>query len=282
MKQDDQNARLVVNRANTINRLQFHDALHDIVRGLRMRRIWSSLAWFEFTSTYRRSALGVLWIVLSFAAFIFVKLIIFSSLLSASEPGYYESYLVLGFFVWIYQMQSVTGAPDTFVSARGWITSEDLPLSLYVFKSITREIYNLLLTSTVVIAALLYIGYPLASGAAFAALGLIFLIVNSFFLKLLLGLLSARFRDIAHFVKAIMQTMLFLTPIFWMPEQMGRLMDYLWWNPFFHYLEIFRAPLLTGEFPTSSWIYVLSLWSIITIAGVLLFARYRQRIAFWV
>ncbi|MCR9269178.1 MAG: ABC transporter permease [Hyphomonadaceae bacterium] len=256
-------------------------AMRDIWGGLRMHRIWFSLAWFEFTSTYRRSALGVLWIAMSFAAFIFVKLIIFSSLLSSDDASFYDTYLVLGFFIWIYQMQSITNAPDTFVAAKGWIISENLPLSLYIYKSISRELFNLVLTFIVVVAAIIYIGYQIGDGVLYSIMGLLFLIINSFFVKLLLGIIGTRIRDITHFVRAVMQAMLFLTPIFWLPEQMGRLMDYLWWNPLFHYLEIFRAPLLTGAFPTQSWIFVLSLWAIIVAFALLMFIRFRQRIVFW-
>lgn len=281
MSQKDTPDSLVTERPVTSKNLGFGDAWNDVMRGLAMHRTWFSLAWFEFSSTYKRSALGVLWVALSFAAFIFVKLIIFSPLLASDGADEYNVYLVLGFFVWMYQMQSITGAPDTFVAAKGWIVSEDLPLSLYIFKSITRELFNLALTFVVVVLAVLYTGFPIRSGFGHAVLGIVFLVFNSFFLKLLLGILSTRLRDITHFVRAVMQAMLFLTPIFWLPSQMGGLMKYLWWNPLYHYLEIFRAPLLTGNFPFESWVFVLILWAFIALFSMLLFARFKQRIVFW-
>lgn len=257
------------------------DAIRDISDGWALWRIWLNLSWQEFRSTYRRSALGIFWVILSFAGFVGVKLLIFSSLLHSGEPGYYDTYLLTGFFVWMFLSQSIIAAPLVFVSASGWIKSEALPFSLYIFKDVVREFYNMVLTSTVVIAAILLIGFSVKPTAFYSLFALVFFLVNAVFYKLLLGVIGARIRDIGHFVRAVMMPMLFLTPIFWMPEQMGSLMKYLWWNPMFHYLEIFRAPIIDGHFPVTSWVFALSVFAINVVASLVLFARYRQRIVFW-
>ena len=265
----------------TLSQLRLDDALADLWNGLKKHRIWIALSWQEFNSTYRRSMLGVLWVILSFAGFLFVKLLVFSSLLETDDARYYDAYLVLGFFMWIYISSVVNGAPDTFVSSQGWIRSEPLPLSLYVYKKVTREFYNMVLTFTAVVAAMAYIKYPVGYGALYGVLGVAFLLLNAAAIKLLLGIVCARFRDLSHLIKAIMMPMMFLTPIFWTPEQMPGLMKYLWWNPLYHYIELFRAPVLTGEFPTVSWMFSGTVFLIVSTIGFLAFARFRQRIVFW-
>ena len=145
-----------------------------------------------------------------------------------------------------------------------------------------REYYNLFLTAIVAISAVALLGLrSTPTGALYALLGLVFLFINAFSLKLIFGIVAARVKDISHLVRAIMLPMMFLTPIFWLPEQMGELMKVLWWNPFYHYIEIFRGPLLTGEVPVESWIFVSVLWAAVSIVGFFLFARFRQRIVFW-
>ena len=257
-------------------------ALRDIFAGLAKWRIWVALSWNEFKSTYHRSYFGIIWILLSFAGFLFVKIAIFSSLLNIGEPGYYDSYLVLGFLIWFYLSSSFSSAPDTFVANQSWIKSEPLPFSVYVYKSVLREFYSFFLTSLAAIAAILYVGYPIEyASIGYSLLSIGFLLINACAVKLLLGTISSRFRDISHLVKAIMLPMMFLSPVFWMPSQMEPLMPYLWWNPFFHYLEIFRAPLLDQTVPVESWTFVGLLFAGVVSFGFLLFARYRQRIIFW-
>jgi len=260
----------------------FGAALEDIMQGLLAWRIWIALSWQEFQNQYRRSIFGVAWVTLSFLFFIFVKMVIFSSLLSMSDPNKYNVYLTSGFFVWFSLIAAVNAAPDTFSSEAGWIRSEKLPLSTYVFKCIAREFYNTALTAIVVVFAFVYLQYGVSWGALYSIPAFIFLIVNTFWIKVLLGILAAKFRDISFLVKATTLPLMMLSPIFWMPEQMApRLMKYLWWNPFYHYIEIFRAPLIGDEFPMTSWIFVLVLFGIGNCIAFVLFARFRQRIVFW-
>ena len=265
----------------TTRGLQLGGAFRDIGRGLAMWRIWLALSWQEFRSTYRRSLIGFLWVTLSFAAFIFVKLTIFSSLLQTDDAMYYNAFLVVGFYVWMFLQPSISSAPDTFVSAQGWIRSEPLPYSLYVFKAVMREMYNFALTFIVVLLAFWKIGFAVTPAAVWALPAVAFLIVNACSYKLLIGLISARFRDLSHLVKAVMMPMMFLTPIFWMPSQMPGLMKYLWWNPLYHFMELFRAPFLGEPVPVESWIFAGTVYGGVTLVALVLFARFRQRIVFW-
>jgi homopolymeric O-antigen transport system permease protein len=257
------------------------DVYDDFVSALLKWRIWTSLAWQEFRSTYRRSLIGVLWVTISFSGIVLIKIVIFSSLLSGNSDPKYNYYLLLGFFIWAFLAQSITSAPSSFTSATGWIRSEPLPYFLYLFKSVAREVMNLALTGIVVAITTFYLQPTLSMAALLCIPALLFLMLNAVFIKLLLGLLSARIRDITHLVAAIMTPLMFLSPIFWMPEQMGPLMRFLWWNPLYHYIEIFRAPIIDSRFPAESWLFSLTLFTVVFLSGVILFSRFRRRLVFW-
>ncbi|MDA9048107.1 ABC transporter permease [Hellea sp.] len=274
---------MVTNKETAVSfsNMQYSDALSDLLYALKSWRIWLALSWEEFRSTYRRSLIGVSWVMLSFFGFIFVKLVIFSSLVESADGQKYNAFMVLGLFVWTYIVNLLNSASNTFTSAQGFIKSEKLPLMLYVFKAMSRELYNFLLTFVVVILALVYIKYNIGIGALYAIPGFIFLILNSIWIKVILGTIGARIRDVGHLVSAVTLPLMFLTPVFWMPSQMPKLMEYLWWNPFYHYLELFRAPILGEGLPVESWIISLILFGVGNIFAFLLFARFRQRIVFW-
>ena len=112
--------------------------------------------------------------------------------------------------------------------------------------------------------------------------GLALLCINGIWTGLLLGLVSARFRDVPPIVESVLRILFFVTPVIWMPEFLPERIVLLDWNPFFHFLEVVRAPLL-GELPAlRSWLMVLA----ITVGGSLstffMYVRYRRRIAYWV
>ena len=78
-----------------------------------------------------------------------------------------------------------------------------------------------------------------------------------------------------------MRISFFVTPILWMPEMLPNRAVFVDFNPFFHYLELVRAPLLGNVPQATSWFTVAG----ITVFGWLitleLFRRYRGRIAYW-
>jgi lipopolysaccharide transport system permease protein len=107
-------------------------------------------------------------------------------------------------------------------------------------------------------------------------------LINAVWVKLFLGVICTRFRDLTHLVNTVMRVMFFLTPIIWLPEQLGeRVMQFLWWNPFAHFIWIFRTPILDGDPAVESWIYV----GVVTVVGWVLaltaFSLFRKRIVFW-
>jgi ABC-2 type transport system permease protein/lipopolysaccharide transport system permease protein len=107
-------------------------------------------------------------------------------------------------------------------------------------------------------------------------------VVNGFFASLTIGMVSARFRDIPQVINSVVQILFFLTPVFWKPESLKGHAYVTEYNPFFHLLEVVRAPLL-GGFPAAE-NYVAAL--LITLANVgvsiYLFTRFRGRIAYWI
>jgi ABC-type polysaccharide/polyol phosphate export permease len=97
-----------------------------------------------------------------------------------------------------------------------------------------------------------------------------------------MGLLSARFRDIPQIVTSVVQIAFFMTPVFWKPSMLG---SYQWtadFNPLFIFLEIVRAPLLGEPVRGYIWAAAFSKTVIGFSATLLLFSRYRARIAYWV
>ena len=106
-------------------------------------------------------------------------------------------------------------------------------------------------------------------------------ILNGMWFALFMGIVATRYRDIPEIMNNIMQIAFFMTPILWMPDMIGRGLGVLDFNPFYHFVELLRAPLL-GQAPDAlSWWVVLGITAGGWIVAFLLFARYRGRVAYW-
>src|SRR6185369_15134491 len=105
---------------------------------------------------------------------------------------------------------------------------------------------------------------------------------NAIWVGVVLGLVCARFRDFPQMVNSLVGIAFFLTPIMWQPEMLGRNAWVVNLNPFYHAMQMIRGPLLGIAPHMVSWIAM----GAITIIGyalmLVLFSRYRARIAYWV
>lgn len=235
-------------------------AFDEITRAARRWRLWTTFAWEDVRTTYRRSVIGVLWVSLSFIIFVAVKVLIFGAILNSDSlyaGNYFGAYLMLGFFVWQFMGQIMSSGPGVFSSAEAWIRNDPIELPVFVFQAVTRSLFDLALTGLVVVLGLFYFGYGFHAHSLLSIPALILLILNAGWVSLFLGVVCARFRDIAHLLQALMRVFFFLTPIFWMPNQLGEhISSFLWWNPFAQFIWILRSPILDQDPVIASWIYV--------------------------
>ena len=114
-------------------------------------------------------------------------------------------------------------------------------------------------------------------------LAFLLLLVNSYWVGILLGALCARFRDIPQIISSFVQVAFFLTPVLWKAESLG---GYRWIvnvNPLYHAIECIRAPLLgISPYPWVSLAASMGLAIVGFAITLAFFTKYRARIAYWV
>lgn len=256
-------------------------AIQDLHRGLMLKPLWLTLALEDIRLRYMRAFGGVAWVFASFALFVFVKTIIFTPL-SDKGANFFAAYVTIGYFVWAFVNSSMTEGCTTFISAKAWIHGSKIPLSTFVYKTVTRNIILTAINALVVILALILFPVKMTSAALYSIPLFLFLPLNALWVTILFAVISARFRDFLHMVSTVMRVMLFLTPILWLPEQLGGLWDILVFNPMAHFVILLRDPILEGTIPLIS----LSVVCAVTVAGwtvaLMAFAYARNKIAFWV
>ena len=93
---------------------------------------------------------------------------------------------------------------------------------------------------------------------------------------------SARFRDIPRILASLAQILFLVTPIIWTPDLLGPQSYLAQANPFFHLIEIVRAPLL-GVVPSALTLWVtLAVTALNGLVAGCFFLRFRSRIAYWI
>lgn len=253
----------------------------SFIKGFENYKLWWRLAMTELSIMYRRSILGLLWIIISFMMFIGVKIFIFGSIMN-TDPILYSIWVTSGYALWLLIQNTVMDGANVFVAAKPWILGTRLPYGTFVAQNVARHFVNFSLISIVVIALLIAYKWNINMTILTSFLGLVVFIITSIWAHILFGITCAHNRDLMYLVRAIMHVMFFVTPILYMPDQLGDKAGFLNYNPFTHYLAIVRDPIAFGTIPYNSWIIVGGMTAVGFLAAFIAARTMGRKLAFWV
>lgn len=261
----------------------FKDAVEDIIQGTKNWRLWVSMATAELRRRYRRTLLGPFWTTLSLAVYIGSMGVVFSYLWK-TDISTFLPYFSSGFICWALCSTIITESCSVFVSADSLLRQIPLAYSTFAWLVVFRNI--LILGHHIIFYALIIIvmKVPVNLNFIFFIPGILFISITGFWMSLIMGLICTRYRDLLQIVGTFLQITMFVTPIFWVPTQMGGLRSTLFvnCNPVYHYINIIRAPLL-GTAPTLiNWIFVLSITLILAGISFWFFAKHQRKLIFWI
>ncbi|HZU89801.1 MAG TPA: ABC transporter permease [Stellaceae bacterium] len=257
-------------------------ALNDLAQGAARWWIWSNMAWEDIRLRYRGSILGPFWLTLSMAVMIATLGIVYSTIFKAKIHAYLP-FLTLGLILWTFASTVVGEGCNCFISAEPIIRQVRMPFTTHVLRVLARNLIVLGHNAVVYLAVALWFTVPLDARALLALPGLLIEIANGVWMCLLLGMLSARFRDIVPIVASAIQIVFFTTPILWFPDLLNG--HYRWivdFNPVYAMIEIVRAPLLGQPVSAGLWALALAVTLLGWALALAAFARFRARIPFWV
>ncbi len=254
----------------------------DIAEACRRRNLAGMLGWQDIRRRYRRSGLGPFWITLSVLIMIGVIGVVFGQIFKAAITDYLP-FLALGMILWSFVSSSIVDGCNCFIQADAIIKQLPIPLFVHILRMLWRNLLILLHSLPIYPLVLLLLGKSLTWVAWLSIPGFLLLIINLAWLALILAIACARYRDLAEIIANLLQIIFYLTPIMWMPKLLPARAEFylLEFNPFYHLLQLTRAPLL-GELPqTNSWIICSSMALLGWLITLWLFDRYKYRIVYW-
>jgi ABC-type polysaccharide/polyol phosphate export permease len=223
----------------------------DLGRGLAAANLWSSLAIQDIAARYRGSILGPWWITLTMAALIGGMSLLYSRLMHLSLQAYVP-WMSCGIVLWGFISSTVTEGCDTFTQAAPIIRQTSLPLFIFVLRTVARNTIVLAHNAIIIGVIAVLFGFWRSVQPLGLLLGLGLVLLNLSWIVLVAAVASARFRDVPQIFIAVMQVALFITPVFWRPDQLPNRPAILTFNPFYHLIEAVRAPLVGAAPPSQA------------------------------
>lgn len=265
----------------TIERTRTALALDDALQGVMSSRIWMMLGWQEIKQKYRRSLLGPFWLTMSMAIMVGAMGPLYGKLFH-QDIATYLPYLAVSVIAWNLLSQTIIDSCQAFINAESYIKQVRLPLMVYVLRVIWKNIIIFAHNLVVLVLVFLFLPPPLSVRMLLLPVGLLLICANAVWVGMLVGLISARFRDVPQIVASLVQVAFFVTPVMWRPQQLGRHAWIVNFNPFYHFMELVRAPLLGTPIKPLSWLFAVSAALIGFAVMIAVVARFRSRVAYWV
>ncbi len=256
-------------------------AIQDFLDALVRFPVWRSLGVLEVRQKYQRSVIGPWWVSISMLVFIVVLGVVYSRVFSIKFSEYMP-YFSSGYLLWLYIASCVNESTELFRQNGGFIKQVKLPLSVYVFKFLTKNIVIFFHNFLVFLLVLAYFKVQTGWVGLLSIPGFILLSLNLYWISLLVALISTRYRDMVPIINSFMQVLFFVTPISWDKLLLGEHSKIIKFNPLVYFIDIIRDPLL-GKMPVVS-----EYWIVLCITGIgftfalLLFGKVRARVPFWV
>ncbi len=260
----------------------FDKAINDLIRALRLYKVWTYQAWHDMSAKYKRTILGSLWIAGSMVTMSLVLSIVYGALHGADLSTVLPS-IMGGILCWGLAGFMLIDGPDIFMNAGVTIKSHAYPFSYYVFESGART-FMVFLNNLVVFFIAMALIRQLAIPHWTVIPGLAVTFVTMFSWGTVISLLASRFRDLRFMIPHLGQILYFLTPIMWRAEDISPakkaiIVDM---NPLYGLVEIVRAPLLGHAPAPLCWSLALGLMGLGVAVWLLVFGVFRKRIPFWV
>lgn len=251
-----------------------------ILNGLKNRRLWTFLAWQDIKQRYRGSVIGPFWTVGNLALTVLGIGFLYSALLGVELEGYFP-FLSAGLLVWFFISVSITDATVAFVQGAPMLKQSRVSPVVFPMRVVARNL--IVFAHNSIVFAVVAVLFRVMPDPVHFLYTFPLLVVNVIWISIVVGLIAARYRDIAQLIAQLMAFFLFVTPLFWSADSFtGARAAFVMFNPFTHLVEIVRAPLL-GLAPDPQNLAVSAVMAVVGwIVALASLGAFQRRVVFWV
>lgn len=263
-----------------------HALWREVRESLGNPEFWAFSSWLDIIAKARKSRFGILWLIAPSVVYVFGLGSVFAGM-HGKTMGQFAAHIALGAMVFKTLMSALIGSAGVFGSSQSFIMDGHMRLTDYLLQSLAKSFFDLCMYLPVTLVALYMFGFGQIhpDGLLAAPVTLAIIYINAFWVAVVFSLVGVRFPDFGQVLGNVSIFLFLLTPIVWYSSQMpttsfrGQMMRF---NPFFHFVEVFRAPILGEPVALHSYVFVGTL----TIAGLILatfaYRRYARFVPLWI
>jgi ABC-type polysaccharide/polyol phosphate export permease len=252
----------------------------------RLRYFWMALVRNDLRNRYRRSVIGIGWSLLQPIAMTIILCIVFGGMWKL-DVRTFAPYLLSGLTFWGFLSAAVIQGCHCFFQGESYIRQCPAPLAIYPLRTTLGAGFHFLIGFAVAILLVWCVnGFSNLSVLPVLIPTFLLLFVIGWSLAVCTGIANVMFQDSQHLIDVGLQILFYVTPIFWLPEQLSANRPCLTWfvdmNPLAALLDLLRQPLLYGQLPSSWSVGMGTLTALaLVVAATLGLRRFEKRMIFY-
>ncbi|MCB1778033.1 MAG: ABC transporter permease [Candidatus Competibacteraceae bacterium] len=253
----------------------------EFVQLLRYRDLVYLMIGNILKNRYKRSALGIFWMLLNPLLQTIVLAVAFGAMFKSALP-HYPVYLLSGLLAWSFITQTTQYAMGVMATGSSLLKRIYIPRTTYVVAVVGNGLVNFLVSILPLALIVWFLNHPVTASWLFLPACILILVVFTLGLALLLSTASVFFNDSIDIYQILVQAGFFLTPIMYppsvLPETLGAWMIL---NPFFLLIQLFRMPIYNNAIPDVGLIGAAAALALLTLlAGWTVFTRKADQLAY--
>lgn len=250
----------------------------------RFPEFWTYSSWLDIVTKYRRTRLGLIWIVIPVAVFVAAIGSIYSRIMG-HQPEFYIPYLAIGYVVWRFIVQCTNEAAGILRGHKSFIMDGRTRLTDFVLRSLGKAFFHFMCTVVVILGALIW--SPQTHWWVIFTMLLTFplVVINMIWWSACMSLVGARHADAGELINTALRFGMLLTPILWVGSRFeaGTLGWYaIQANPAYHLITFVRAPMIGETVSMLTYTYL----AVMTVGGwllaLVLYRRYARFVPLWI
>jgi len=210
-------------------------AYRELIRNLVLR---------DLKVRYKRSVLGLIWVMLNPLFIMIVIWMVFSRIFDVPN---YAAYVISGLVLWNMFSQSTSVATHSFLSNGNLLRKISVPRLIFPVSSVLSGLINFCFSLVPLALIFLITGTPLNVRGLMLPVCLMEVLLFSIGLALILSTCVVFFHDVTYIYEVALLAWMYFSPIFYpvsiLPDSIKRIVGL---NPMYHYLTLFRGLLYDG------------------------------------
>lgn len=234
----------------------------------------------EFRGKYKKSFLGVLWSFINPLLQLLVYALVFPYIMRVQVENY-TMFLVVVLIPWNFFSTTVSQSTSVIIASTGIIKKVYFPRAILPISNVTSNLLNFVISSIIVIAALLISGIGIGPSIAVFPLVLLIQYIFSLAISFLLSSVTVYIRDLEYFINVLMMLWFYVTPVLYSIDMIpDKFKNILMLNPMTLIITTYREVLYYKRIPDLGPLLILGgICVLLLIIGYLIFNKCEKRFA---